>query len=319
MLKPLIHGGLEVLNASVEETKEKILKGDIRAEERHYRKKNGEQGCVDVNTVPIYHNGELSHILSMWIDLSERKKAEQENKILQEKLHRSQTMESLGLLAGGVAHDLNNVLAGIVSYPDLLLSGLPADSKLKKPLETIKEAGDRATAIVQDLLTIARGVATEKSYIDINNLVYDYLRSPESEKLQQYHPGVAINTCLDNSLLNVKGSYMHLRKALMNLISNASEAIEDEGNITISTKNCFLEAPTKENPEIKPGEYIVLSVADDGVGISTEDLKRIFEPFFTKKVMGRSGTGLGLAVVWNVMREHNGYVNVESEKTGYDF
>ena len=301
------------------ERRKKILLEGVRGAERRYRKKNGEYSWVEINTTPIYHNGELSYVLAMWIDISERKNSEIETKKLEEKLQRSQTMETLGLLAGGVAHDLNNVLAGIVSYPDLLLMDLPADSRLRKPLETIMEAGNRASAIVQDLLTIARGVATEKKPLNINNLINDYLVSPEFEKLQQYHPTITIKTDLESSLLNVKGSYIHLRKVLMNLVSNASEAIEGKGTVTISTRNCFLDTLLKVYDHVKTGEYVVVSITDNGTGISSNDLERIFEPFYTKKIMGRSGTGLGLAVVWNVMREHNGYINVTSDKKGTTF
>jgi PAS domain S-box-containing protein len=296
----------------------KVLEG-VPLGERRYKKKNGEYSWVDIEITPIKHNGELSCFLATWIDIDDRKRSEQERKKLEEKLHRSQTMESLGLLAGGVAHDLNNVLAGIVSYPDLLLANPSLDEKLKRPLATIKEAGDRAAAIVHDLLTIGRGVATEKNILNINKIIVEYLSSPEFHKLQQYHPDVAIKTSLDGSLLNIKGSYMHLRKAIMNLVSNAAEAIENGGDVIISTKNCYLDAPLKGYDEIQPGEYIVMSIADTGTGISSADLERIFEPFFTKKVMGRSGTGLGLAVVWNVIRDHSGYINVESSNKGTVF
>lgn len=296
----------------------KVLEG-VHLGERRYKKKNGEYSWVDIEITPIKHNGELSYFLGTWIDIDDRKRSEVERKKLEEKLHRSQTMESLGLLAGGVAHDLNNVFAGIVSYPDLLLADPSLEEKLKRPLTTIKEAGDRAAAIVQDLLTIGRGVATEKTILNINNIIVEYLRSPEFNKLQQYHPGVSIKTNLETSLLNIKGSYIHLRKALMNLVSNASEAIEDRGDVMISTNNCFLDTPLKGYDEIQAGEYIVLTITDTGTGIPSSDLERIFEPFFTKKVMGRSGTGLGLAVVWNVIREHNGYINVKSDYKGTVF
>jgi two-component system, cell cycle sensor histidine kinase and response regulator CckA len=296
----------------------RVIEG-VHLSERQYKKKNGEYSWVDIEITPIKHNGELSYFLGTWIDIDDRKRSEAERKKLEEKLHRSQTMESLGLLAGGVAHDLNNVLAGIVSYPDLLLANPSLDEKLKRPLTTIKEAGDRAAAIVQDLLTIGRGVATEKCILNINKIIVEYLSSPEFNKLQQYHPDVAIKTNLDTSLLNIKGSYIHLRKALMNLVSNAAEAIINCGDVIISTKNYFLDSPLKGYDEIQAGEYIVMSIADTGTGISSNDLERIFEPFFTKKVMGRSGTGLGLAVVWNVIREHNGYINVKSDNKGTVF
>ena len=225
----------------------------------------------------------------------------------------------MGLLAGGVAHDLNNVLSGIVSYPELILMDLPEDSKLRKPIETMQESGHRATAIVQDLLTVARGVATTKEPLNLNDLISDYLNSPEFKKLEQFHPTVTVKTSLDTDLLNINGSHVHIRKVVMNLVSNASEAIEGSGNVTISTMNRYIDRPLRGYDDVNIGEYAVLSVSDDGSGISSDDLERIFEPFYTKKVMGRSGTGLGLAVVWNVMQDHQGYIDVKSDENGTTF
>jgi CheY-like chemotaxis protein len=228
-------------------------------------------------------------------------------------------MESLGLLAGGVAHDLNNVLSGIVSYPELILMDLPGDSKLKKPIETMQEAGNRATAIVQDLLTVARGAATAKEPLNLNDIIGDYLNSPEFKKLEQFYPTVTIKTNFDTSLLNICGSDVHIRKVVMNLVSNASEAIESSGNVTISTMNRYVDRALRGYDDVNIGEYVVLAVSDDGSGISSDDLKRIFEPFYTKKIMGRSGTGLGLAVVWNVVQDHKGYIDVATGENGTTF
>jgi len=236
-----------------------------------------------------------------------------------EKLARSKKMESLGLLAGGVAHDLNNVLSGIVSYPELLLLQLPEDSQFKKAIETIKESGDRAVAIVQDLLTVARGVATTKEPLNLNDLIGGYLHSPEFNKLKQFHPTVTVNTNLNTDLLNISGSHVHIRKVVMNLVSNASEAIKGSGNVTISPVNRYVDRPLSGYDDVNVGEYAVLAVSDDGSGISSDDLERIFEPFYTKKVMGRSGTGLGLAVVWNVVQGHKGYIDVTSNENGTTF
>jgi two-component system, cell cycle sensor histidine kinase and response regulator CckA len=252
-------------------------------------------------------------------DVTDRIKAAkviQENK---EKLARARRMESLGLLAGGVAHDLNNVLSGIVSYPELILMDLPQDSKIKKLVETIQESGERAAAIVQDLLTMARGVATTKEPLNINDLINSYLNSPEFQKLKDFHPGVTFKTSLDTELLNISGSSVHIRKILMNLISNASEAIEGSGVVTISTINRYIDKPLKKYDDINTGEYVILFISDDGSGISSDNLERIFEPFYTKKVMGRSGTGLGLTVVWNVMQDHEGYIDVKSDVNGTTF
>ena len=263
--------------------------------------------------------GNITHYEGIVVDITDSMQAAEVLRENKEKLARSKKMESLGLLAGGVAHDLNNVLSGIVSYPDLLLLRLPEDSPFRESIETIKESGRRAVAIVQDLLTVARGVATTKEPLNLNDLIGDYLHSPEFNKLKQFHPTVTVKTNLDKNLLNISGSQVHIRKVLMNLVSNASEAINDSGNITITTVNRYVDTPLRGYDDIYAGEYAVLAVSDDGSGISSDDLERIFEPFYTKKVMGRSGTGLGLAVVWNVVQDHKGYIDVTSNDNGTTF
>ena len=244
---------------------------------------------------------------------------ERDRKRISEQMFRSQKLESLGLLAGGVAHDLNNVLSGIVSYPELLLLDLPRDSKYRKAIETIQESGNRAAAIVQDLLTITRGVATTKEPLNLNDLVKEYLNSPEFKKLKSFHPEVAVKTNFDTDLFTIAGSRIHIRKTIMNLVSNALEAVEGAGNVTISTTNCYVDRPIKGYDDVKIGEYAILSISDDGPGIASNDLQRIFEPFYTKKVMGKSGTGLGLTVVWNVVQDHEGYLDVESDENSTTF
>ena len=252
-------------------------------------------------------------------EMKERRQAEKALRVSEERLARSEKMKALGLLAGGVAHDLNNVLAGIVSYPDLILLDLPQESNLRKPIETMKESGDRAAAIVQDLLTIARGVATTKESLQLNDIVRDYLTSPEFAKLKIFYPTVSVQTDLDHELFNISGSQVHIRKVLMNLVSNATEAIEGIGHVGISTRNVYVDQPLSGYDHVNVGEYAVLSVSDDGPGISSDDLKKIFEPFYTKKIMGRSGTGLGLAVVWNVVQDHKGYIDVTTDEQATTF
>ncbi len=245
-------------------------------------------------------------------EINDRKRAEKDKMDLEEKLARSQKMEALGLLAGGVAHDLNNVLSGIVSYPDLLLLELPPDSAFRKPILTIQDSGQKAAAIVQDLLTLARRGVTHTEILNLNEVVRNYLRSPESAKLETYHPDVRIETSLDEDLLNIQGSPVHLRKTLMNLVSNAAEAQPGGGTVRIYTRNRYVDRPVRGYDNVQEGEYVVLGVADEGAGIAPEEQKRIFEPFYTKKVMGRSGTGLGMAVVWGTVQDHQGYIDLAS-------
>ncbi|MBW1688645.1 MAG: response regulator [Deltaproteobacteria bacterium] len=241
---------------------------------------------------------------------------------LEERLARSRKMEALGLLAGGVAHDLNNILSGIVGYPDLILMDLPADSPLRKPILTMQQSGQKSAAIVQDLLTLSRRGVTSSVLLSLNDdIVSDYLRSPEHAQIGLHHPDVRIDTQLAPSVLSIRGSTVHLRKTVTNLVSNAAEAQPNGGRILIATENRYVDRPFKGYQEIPPGEYVVLRVEDDGIGISAEDFDRIFEPFYTKKVMGRSGTGLGMAVVWGTVQDHDGYIDMRSaagKGTGFE-
>ncbi|RJP83906.1 MAG: PAS domain S-box protein [Desulfobacteraceae bacterium] len=272
-----------------------------------------------MNTAVLDENENVVAIIGVGRDISERKQAEKKLQESQEKITRLQKMESLGLLAGGVAHDLNNVLSGIVTYPELILIDLPENSKLREPMITIMESGHRAVSIVQDLLTVARGVATTKEPLKLNDLVNDYLISPEFKKLKQFYPHIHVNTFLADDLLNVRAFHLHIRKIVMNLMVNAFEAIQGTGTVEVSTENRFIDKPLRGYDEVSIGEYAVLAISDNGTGISNQDLERIFEPFYTKKVMGRSGTGLGLAVVWNVIQDHQGYIDIKTGESGTRF
>ena len=282
------------------------------------RRQNGEEKILEIHAVLIRYRSRPA-VLTVMRDITERIREEAILRDHEEKLIRLKKMESLGLLAGGVAHDLNNVLSGIVSYPDLMLRNLPQDSDLRRPIETIRKSGLRAAAIVQDLLTVARGVAVAKEPLNINVVVTSYMTSPEYKKLMEHHPAVTVTADLDPGLFNIQGSPTHIRKVIMNLVSNASEAIEGQGTVVISTTNRYIDRPLHGYENVDTGEYAVLTVADSGPGISGEDLEHIFEPFYTKKIMGRSGTGLGLTVVWNVVADHNGSIDVTSDEGGAKF
>ncbi|MGD8542409.1 MAG: response regulator [Desulfobacteraceae bacterium] len=231
---------------------------------------------------------------------------------LEAQLQRAEKMEAIGMLAGGVAHDLNNILSGVVSYPELLLMEMAPENPMRQPIETIKRSGEKAAAIVQDLLTLARrGVAiTEK--IDLNVLIRRYLGSPEYQVLMNRHPQVAVETRLAADLMPIDGSPVHLSKTIMNLVANAAEAMPGGGRIDIETANRHIDQPVSGYDDVRQGAYVTFRIADGGVGIAPADLRRIFEPFYTKKVMGKSGSGLGMAVVWGTVKDHNGYIDVQS-------
>jgi len=299
---------------------QRVLKGEkLGGTEYTALMKDGRRYPAIVYSTPIISEGKSVGMRGIVADLTEVKRAQKALLESEEKLARSNKMEAMGLMAGGVAHDLNNILSGIVSYPELLLMDLPEDSPLRNPIKTIQESGMRAADVVEDLLTIARGVASGREVLNINTLVEEYLNSAEHQKLERIHPLSTFKTGLDSELLNITGSASHIKKVLMNLVVNASEAIEGRGTVTVSTINRYLDEPLKGYEDVRTGEYVMLTVSDNGSGISPQDLDRIFEPFYTKKVMGRSGTGLGLAVVWNSMQDHDGYINVKSSEKGTVF
>ena len=245
-------------------------------------------------------------------DVTERIVADKERRRLEARLLQAEKMEAIGTLAGGVAHDLNNVLSGLVSYPELLLMDLPYDSPLRKPIQTIQESGERASAIVQDLLTLSRRGVAVSEVINLNHLVSKYLEGPEHANMLAVHPNVTIEAHATPDLMNIIGSPVHLTKSLMNIVYNAAESMPEGGTILLRSENRYLDRPVRGYSQIEPGEYAVLTVSDRGVGISDEDINRIFEPFYTKKTMGRSGSGLGMAVVWGTVIDHNGYIDVTS-------
>ncbi|MBM9536485.1 hybrid sensor histidine kinase/response regulator [Desulfobulbus alkaliphilus] len=247
-------------------------------------------------------------------DSSERLHLIAERRQLEERLHRVEKMEALGTLAGGVAHDLNNVLGGLVGYSELLLMKIPPDNPLHRYVSNIFESGQRGAAIIQDLLTLARRGVSVNQVVNLNTLIQEALNTLEFQQLKTSAPGILFTTDLDNTLLDIKGSSVHLGKTILNLIFNAVEAMEGSGQVTIRTENRHLDAPISGYDTITAGDYVLLSVEDTGHGIAESDLKKIFEPFYTKKVMGRSGTGLGLAVVWGTVKDHQGYVDVHSEE-----
>jgi two-component system, cell cycle sensor histidine kinase and response regulator CckA len=296
----------------------KTLAMEARPYEAKGLRKDGSTFPIQIQTRQAEYRGRKVRISAIR-DLTEQKRAEKERQVMEDKLRRSQKMESLGLMAGGVAHDLNNILSGIVNYPELILMSLPGDSPLVKPIKAIRESGKSAAAVVDDLLTLARGVSSIRENSNLNTIVSEYLESPEFHNLASLHCHVAFRTELEPRLLNINCSSIHIKKCVMNLVTNAAEAIRDQGEIVVSTRSQYCDSPLPGHPEMRRGEYTVLSVADTGTGIPEESLERIFEPFYSRKVVGRSGTGLGLAVAWNTVQDHQGGITVESGSGGTTF
>ena len=252
-------------------------------------------------------------------DLTASRQEELQRIQMQEKLVNAQRMESIGIMAGSVAHDLNNILSSIVTFPELLLLDMSTTETYRKDIALIQQAGKQAAAVVADLLTVARGSTCSKEQCNLNTLLKDYSSSIDCQQLRRLHPGISFQLQLEANLPNIEASAIHITKSIINLVTNAAEAIGSEGKITIRTANRHLENPFDGYETIPPGRYAILSVQDTGSGIAGEALPHLFKPFFSKKEMGRSGTGLGLTVIWNTMRDHQGFIDIVSNGGGTRF
>ncbi|MBU4485537.1 MAG: response regulator, partial [Candidatus Delongbacteria bacterium] len=254
-----------------------------------------------------------SGFVGVWRDITSFIITNDRNKALEDRLAQSEKMEALGRLAGGVAHDLNNVLTGIVAYPDLLLLKIPEDDPLRKKVIAIKKSGQKAAAIVEDLLSLSRRGVNKFTPLDVNALIKEILDSPEVEKLTVYNTEIKFRFSEGNNVPAISGAEYQISKVIINLLTNACESMLLGGNIYISTKFESSLNNTIRYKNIPDGDYAVITITDQGIGISKEDQKKIYEPFFTSKVMGRSGTGLGMAVVWGTIQDHNGYIELKSK------
>lgn len=265
-------------------------------------------------------NSEPSVLAVSIMDISQHKKNEQKLLEFQDKLAKSQRMESLGLMASRVAHDLNNILSGLVSYPDLLLQKVGEDTILREEIELIRKSGIQAGDLVSDLLTVARGAKSIKEDNNLNLLVNSYRNSIEYRQLHQDFPDLQIDFELDPTIPTISSSAINITQTLSNLVVNGAEACAEKvPRIRIRTTFQVLEGSVVGFEIIPPGSYVILSVTDNGNGIATQSKNHIFEPFYSEKELGRSGTGLGLTIIWNTIRDHNGYINLATSKKGTRF
>jgi len=245
-------------------------------------------------------------------DITARKKEEDEKQKIREKFEKAERMESIGILAGGVAHDLNNMLGPVVGYTDLISMDLDDDNPIKKKIERIGKSARDATSVIQDLLTLARRGRYKMTPINLNEVLESYLNSPGYDMLAQAHQNVDVRLKLDTNIDNIKGSCPHLEKVIMNLVMNAYDAMPESGELTIETSQQYLEKLLNGHDDFVHGNYVLLRVQDNGIGIQSEDLNKIFEPYYSKKKMGSSGTGLGLSVVYGIVKDHKGYYDILS-------
>ena len=242
---------------------------------------------------------------------------------VQERVAATARMETLSVMAGGVAHDLNSALSPLVALPDLILAlvnqlgvdASPEGQRLRSYVGTIKSAAFRATQTIRDLMTLGRQGRTSKAPLDLNWVAASCVSAEPSLAMQSEGYRIAVEMRLFPQPLLVNASQYHVERAISNLVRNAVEAIGENGTLTVCTSVAHIEKPVGGHETVAPGEYAMLVVSDTGPGIPRDLIARVFEPFFSNKILrDSSGSGLGLSIVHGVVKEHEGFIDVSSEQ-----
>ncbi len=278
-----------------------ILGGQVWRGEIINRRKDGSFYTEEMTITPVRDlRGEITHFVAIKQDVTEKK-------MLESRLLRSQRLESVGRLASGIAHDLNNILAPMLMSGPVLREAI-SDPDIRQLVDTIESSAVRGAGIIKQLLTFSRGVEGERVPVQLKSLVMDMLNI-----IRETFPKniVAAREAPANPWL-VRGDATQLHQILMNLCVNARDAMPGGGKLTLELENVEVnEAVASMNPGASPGRYVALSVTDTGTGIPPENLDKIFDPFFTTKELGQ-GTGLGLSTVIGIVKSHSGFIQVNS-------
>jgi PAS domain S-box-containing protein len=275
------------------------------------RKKDGtEIDCLLTATVRKAENGAILGYQGIMRDITERKRAEEEKRRLEAQLVRAQRMEAMGTLAGGVAHDFNNILAAIVGYAELSMLDVGADAKVKHNLKEVLRASKRAKDLVNQILAFSRQSQHELKPVEITPIVKETMKLLRAS----LPTTIEIRHHVEPDTGTIEADPTQIHQVLMNLCTNAAHAIGDEGGLLeVSVTKVDIDASAEPlNLDIDPGPYLKMSVCDTGHGMTSEVLERIFDPYFTTKDKGK-GTGLGLAVVHGIVMSHKGGIYAESE------
>jgi len=294
----------ELVELNIQKFSQLKLTGCLKFE-LEFVHKNGSQGCLSLSAV------KLSDIRCMGFatDITEAKKAVQEKAVLEAKLHQAQKMESVGRLAGGVAHDFNNMLGVIMGNADMALMEMNLSDSLFHELMEIRKAAERSADLTRQLLAFAKKQTVAPKILDLNETVESMLKMLQ----RLIGEDINLNWRPETNLWKVNIDPSQIDQILVNLCVNARDSIDNIGNITIEIKNISaFSSLSSYHADFEPGEYVCLTVSDDGCGMNKETQLQIFEPFFTTKGVGE-GTGLGLATVYGAVKQNNGYINVYSE------
>lgn len=235
--------------------------------------------------------------------------AEMSLKETKQQLLQAQKLESVGRLAGGIAHDFNNMLTTIIGYSELIFMEQGLNETVNEGVQEIKKSAERAASLTQQLLAFSRKQIMRPQQIDLNKLIKN-LRKMLTRLI---HEDITFSTKLNTGIGEIKADPVQIEQVIMNLVVNARDAMPDGGTLTIETQDVYLdESYRREQPEVIPGDYVLLMVSDTGHGIDSETIKNIFDPFFTTKELGQ-GTGLGLSTVYGIVKQSGGYIWVYSE------
>lgn len=269
---------------------------------------DGSSFDAEISAVPFVYNGQHGALVFMR-DITERKKSEADKSTLERQLFRSQKMESIGRLAGGVAHDLNNLLTPILGYSEMLGKAFPADDRRRQYVSVMHDAALKARDLIRQLLAFSRSQKLEFRALDLNSVV----RGFEHLLRRTLRANVEIRYDLYAEDLPILGDAGQIEQIIMNLAINAADSMPSGGQLWMQTRPEVVEAGEDVSRDgVPPGRYAVLDVRDTGAGMDSETLAHVFEPFFTTKTKGK-GTGLGLSTVYGIVRQHGGYIRVSSE------
>ncbi|WP_051327166.1 response regulator [Desulfatibacillum aliphaticivorans] len=289
--------------------KSAVENGEPYDMELRFTTAKGRQLWTHTKCSPVIENGRVVRLLGTFQDITASKTAQEEKKQLQEQFQQAQKLESVGRLAGGVAHDLNNMLTPILGFAEILMEDFGPDDDRRGSVQEIISAGAKAKELVAQLLAFSRKQILEFRLLDLNQVLSGF------EKLlrRTIREDVAIEMELAPSLPLIRGDIGHLEQVIMNLAVNAQDAMPGGGKLRISTSVAEYDGKTPMAGEKLPeGRYVVLSVKDSGAGMDQETLQNVFEPFYTTKTKDK-GTGLGLSTVYGIVRQHNGQISLSSE------
>jgi PAS domain S-box-containing protein len=275
-----------------------------------YLDKNGEKHYVEYRNTLVEREGKEPYVTGVGRDITERIKSQKEMHVLEKQVQHAQRMEAIGTLAGGIAHNFNNLLMGIQGYISILLMEVDPDHSFYEMLKNIEKLVRSGAKLSGQLLGYAREGRYEIKPISLNDVVRE-----TSDTFGTTRKEIRIHKELAEDLYGMQADKAQIEQILLNLYVNAADAMRGGGSLYLNTMNISHEAMANKPYEVKPGNYVLLTARDTGRGMDKETMERIFEPFFTTKGFAR-GTGLGLASVYGIVKSHGGYIDVESKK-GY--